>query len=207
MRKYGVLFTVLLALLLLAGCASTAETASDSPALSDPASAARAINRENAEDYGICGENLVWYYKDHILVIRGQGPMDDYFALDHHHVYYAAPPWSDAEVEEPQPKIQWVFVEDGVTSIGANAFSNPVISDVFSQLSKVVLPDSVTSIGTGAFEDCTALTSINLPANLEKIGRDAFYGCENLPELKVPENVQMEEQNNPQVVRTAAAEE
>ena len=189
-RKLAPIFAALLAVGLLAGCGQTAAAQSDVPDASASASAASQINRENAESFGICGENLVWYYKDHILVIRGEGPMDDFadtisaFTDDRK---YAAPPWAyDEEGEDRREEIQWVFVEDGVTSIGANAFA---CTRSYSQLSKVVLPDSITSIGARAFSECSALTSIEMPANLEKIGAEAFYECTGLTSLQLPASV------------------
>lgn len=36
------------------------------------------ISSENAEAKGVCGVDLVWYYKDNCLVIRGTGEMMDF---------------------------------------------------------------------------------------------------------------------------------
>ena len=81
---------------------------------------------------------------------------------------------------------QNTVIPNGVTSIGASAFSNcedltsiiiptGVISigeGAFygSGLTSIIIPDGVTSIGELAFEDCESLMSITLPASIEEIG-------------------------------------
>ena len=58
---------------------------------------------------GTCGENLTWKFENHTLTISGTGDMYDYFR-------YAAP-WENCVGIE-----KWV-IEEGVTSIGTNAFN------------------------------------------------------------------------------------
>jgi hypothetical protein len=60
-----------------------------------------------------------------------------------------------------------VVIPDGVTGIGAGAFT------FAGGLTSITLPASVTSIGSGAFGS-TALTSITIPAGVERIGYAAF---------------------------------
>ena len=83
-------------------------------------------------------------------------------------------PWKDyvSEVEN-------IVIEDGVTSIGHNAFND------CSGLSSVTIPASVKSIGMSAFYDCTGLTTITIPASVTSIGRYAFYHCESLTSVIV----------------------
>lgn len=62
---------------------------------------------------GTCGENLTWVLKDGTLTISGTGKMYDYDYSD----YEAAAPWI-----RDKYKIKSVVIEDGVTSIGSEAF-------------------------------------------------------------------------------------
>ena len=61
-------------------------------------------------------------------------------------------------------KIESVVIEDGVTSIGANAF------DGCSGLTSITIPSSVTSIGEHVFDGCSGLTSITIPSSVTSIG-------------------------------------
>jgi len=64
-----------------------------------------------------------------------------------------------------------VTIPEGVTHIGALAFSN-----YFSGFSSVTIPNSVTSIGKWAFY-CCELTSATIPAGVVEIAGDAFDAC------------------------------
>ncbi|WP_400219631.1 leucine-rich repeat protein, partial [Methanomethylophilus alvi] len=128
--------------------------------------------------------------------------------------YYGYTPWyySRAVLKE-------VVIEDGVTSIGSNAFRD------CTGLKELIIPDSVTSIGSNAFSGCTSLTSIVvsegntvccsldgvlfskdmktlvqypagrpddsyiIPDSVTSIGPYAFYGCTGLRELIIPDSV------------------
>lgn len=85
---------------------------------------------------GTCGDNLTWTKEDSNLTISGTGPMYDYSAEN-------PAPWA-----KHQKYIDYVFIEDGVTSIGAYAFADtaPLRSTVASTVKKV---------GSHAFANCT----------------------------------------------------
>lgn len=74
---------------------------------------------------------------------------------------YAGSPFYNNE------SIKQVIIEDGVTSIGKNAFE-------YSGLMSVSIPKSVTSIGIFAFSDCDSLTSAIIYAKTISIDWDAF---------------------------------
>ncbi len=118
-----------------------------------------------AEDteHGTCGENLTWTYADGVLTISGEGEMD------------YAPELPDSATS--------VVIEDGVSSIGAFAFSG------CSGLTEVFIPESVTSIGGGAFYECSALERISLPERVVSIGAVAFYRCSSLKHISLPDSV------------------
>jgi hypothetical protein len=94
--------------------------------------------------------------------------------------------------------VEVVFPEEGLTVIGANAFTGTGLSGT------LVLPQSLTtlrgvddpatSVTKGVFENCTHLSGILFGAKLERIGSRAFSGCTGLtgalvlpPALKVIE--------------------
>ena len=115
---------------------------------------------------GTCGENVKWTLtKDGTLTISGTGAMVDY-------PYSTSAPWRSF-----RSQVKTVVIENGVTSIGNNAFYN------CSSLTSVTIPSSVTSIGNNAFYDCTSLTSVTIPGSVTSIGDRAFYGCSSLTDV------------------------
>jgi uncharacterized protein YjdB len=109
-----------------------------------------------------------------ILTISGTGDMRDFGRL---HSDNPAPWYSQ------RADITTVVIEQGVTSIGDNAFENS-----FS-LTEITIPESVTSIGAGVFHNCTALTSINIPEGITSIEALTFAGCNALTSITIPEGV------------------
>ncbi len=109
---------------------------------------------------GDCGENVHWELDDagH-LRIWGTGPMD--------YEYYKSEPW--------QSRVTSVTIEEGVTSIGDNAFrrySNNVL------LTSVSIASTVTSIGDRAFYNRRELETLTIPDNVGYIGTEAFLWCD-----------------------------
>ena len=74
-------------------------------------------------------------------------------------------------------------IQDGVTSIGANAFWQ------CSSLEEITILADVTSIGANAFYECSSLKEITIPASVTSIGNYAFAGCSNLTEITIPGSV------------------
>ena len=99
--------------------------------------------------------------------------------------YYDCTPWyySRAVLKE-------VVIEDGVTSIGSDAFYG------CSSLASITIPDSVTSIGSSAFYRCTSLTSVTIPDSVTSIGLHAFSGCTRLKDIALPISVNAVESNS-----------
>jgi hypothetical protein len=73
-----------------------------------------------------------------------------------------------------------VNIEDGVTTIGVEAFL------FCGALATISIPSSVTSIGMSAFSGCTALDTAFLPVS--SIGSSAFQGCTALVTVSIPHN-------------------
>lgn len=145
---------------------------------------------------GECGENVSWSFdsENGQLTISGTGDMKDFS-------YYRDIPWR----EQYNDKIKTVLIEDGVTSIGNNAFSecinlnealigNSVAKigyDAFygcESLEEITVPDSVLTIGSYAFSDCVSLEKVSLGNGITEIDYGAFFGCANLKEFSMPAN-------------------
>ena len=121
--------------------------------------------------FGECGDRVRWILmQDGTLTVSGEGAMDDYAAP-------AAAPWDGQRFQ-----IRAVVLDDGVTSVGENAFRG-------CSLVSVTLPDGVLSIGAGAFSNCYALTEITIPDSVRSVGDSAFYGCYKLSAAAIGENL------------------
>jgi len=146
---------------------------------------------------GTCGDNLTWESADGVLKISGIGSMSDY-TQGYSGEY---PPWYNFK-----EAITTVVIEDGITNIGASAFSGcskltsiiiPInvtsIEDyVFygcSSLDSIIIPNTITTIGWSAFHGCTSLTSITIPDSVTNIGNAAFYDCSSLISFVIPESI------------------
>lgn len=77
-------------------------------------------------------------------------------------------------------EIRSVVLEDGVTTIGANAFSG------CENLAEVSIAATVETIGKNAFKYCSNIKSIKLPEGLKSLGESAFDGCYGLSEVNIP---------------------
>ncbi|MBQ7500570.1 MAG: leucine-rich repeat domain-containing protein, partial [Clostridia bacterium] len=132
---------------------------------------------------GTCGENLTWEYdtETKTLTVSGEGDMEDFFLVLYENSggYGNFAGWKDYRGE-----IEKLVVEEGVTSIGDNSFSNCV------KLTEVSLPQTLTRIGRNAFNDCALLESIDLPDGLTEIGLSAFGNCTSLKEITIPGGVE-----------------
>ena len=121
---------------------------------------------------GSCGANLEWaYYSDDTLVISGTGDMTDYSTS------YVCP-W-----KRYARSMKKAIIENGVTSIGNNAFYDCVA------LTTVEIGDGVTSIGEQAFYSCKGLTTAKLGAGVTSLGAESFWRCSSLTTINIPEKV------------------
>ncbi len=128
-----------------------------------------AVYAEGSSLTGSCGENVIWTYdtSSKTLTISGSGKMKDYFG---------SCPWADYfNISD----VRTLVIEEGVTSIGREAFS------FFDALTEIRLASSVASIGELAFERCTALQSVQIPATVTEIGNRAFCACYSLERIEV----------------------
>ena len=110
---------------------------------------------------GVCGPSLEWRYdgSTHELSIFGTGEMTNYYNTN-------STPWHDLQ-------IQSVIINDGITTVGQNAFSE------CTYLTKVKFPSSLKEIKQYAFSQ-SGLISIDVPSSTTVIKEFAFHGCSNL---------------------------
>ncbi len=129
-------------------------------------------------DSGNCGANVTYELDSNgLLTISGTGEMADYemqydSASDE---YITTAPWGN--------QAKMVVIGDGVTGIGAAAFSG------CSGLTSVTMGSNVTNIGESAFRGCTGLTGIVLPGSVTGIGEYAFSNCVGMTTIEIPEGV------------------
>ncbi len=157
---------------------------------------------------GTCGENVNWKLSgDGTLTISGAGPMDDY--NNRLGGNQGMPSWYAYRTQ-----IKKVVIEDGVTSIGKDAFrKNTFTGGGYENLETVQIGKDVETIGETAFASCGVLGTVTfaedsglkvigegafqeagirtavLPSGVEEIGEDAFDGCASLEEITIPKNV------------------
>ena len=153
---------------------------------------------------GSCGDGLNWYItKGYKLLIMGSGSMYDYTAVG----TADEAPWNDYT-----NGIDGIWIQNGCTRIGTNAFSDLsnlnlhylVLPDTLTEIGDRAfsgvkgtiygsvpfsLPDSLKTIGDHAFSRSTMLDIIFIPESVTKIGNGAFEGCEGLSGVKVGEGV------------------
>ena len=127
---------------------------------------------------GAEGDNLTWTLDNNgLLTISGTGLMEYGYV------------WEDASGAYCDNSIKYVWIKNGVTSIGAYAFWTLPVDGVMDNLMIVEIPDSVTFIGEHAFDGCNNLQEITLPESITHIGSAAFANCTSLRKVTLPESV------------------
>ena len=107
-----------------------------------------------------------------VMTISGSGKMADYASADKQ-------PWVGQ-----RENIKHLVVENGVTTIGNNAFKY-CTKLIDADMSKAL---SLSSIST-SFWGCKGLESVELNEGLKTIGGSAFNHCENLKSIHIPSTV------------------
>ena len=158
---------------------AAASTAASSTVASSTTASSLSRNAADLIDSGSCGKNATWeLYKDGTLYIKGTGAMQDYNwnYNETTKIVTTGAPWHDSH----SASVKKLVVEDGITSIGNDAFSD------CESLVSAELAEGITSIGDGAFTGCYDLEKINIPNSVTSIGYDAFDSCWTLPSLELP---------------------
>lgn len=125
-----------------------------------------------ASNSGSCGEKVNYSLNTStgVLTISGSGAMTDYSS-------YSDSPFA------MNYSIKKIVIENGVTSIGSNAFYS------CSNVAEVSVPSSVKSIGEYVFCYCSGLKSIVIPNSVTSIGMYAFYACTVLNNVALSSNL------------------
>ena len=127
--------------------------------------------------YGNGGKNLTWTLtSDGTLTISGTGEMGN-FGSDY---WSGGEPWAKYCDE-----IKKIIVEEGVTSLGRNAFSS-----YLNNATEIQLPDSLTSIGTRALSGYKWDT-FTIPKNVRTIG-SLYNQYRVINELIIPYDTQLD---------------
>ncbi|MBO5682488.1 MAG: leucine-rich repeat domain-containing protein, partial [Clostridia bacterium] len=123
-------------------------------------------------DCGLDGAAVTWAFntEGNSLTISGEGAMANYSRVD--------APW-----KSKGRRTTSITIEDGVTVIGASAFSD------FTSVGKITIAGSVQTIKSYVFSDCVALTELNLNEGLVEIGKNAFSCAYKLTTLTIPNTV------------------
>ena len=162
-----------------AASSQAASAAASSTVASSTTASSLSQNAADLIDSGSCGKNATWeLYKDGTLYIKGTGAMQDYNwnYNETTKIVTTGAPWHDSH----SASVKQLVVEDGITSIGNDAFSD------CESLASAELAEGITSIGDGAFTGCYDLEKINIPNSVTSIGYDAFDSCWTLPSLELP---------------------
>ncbi|MBR4066016.1 MAG: leucine-rich repeat domain-containing protein, partial [Bacteroidaceae bacterium] len=122
------------------------------------------------ESFNTCGESAIWTLNDCVLTVSGSGSMYNYSSS------YPAP-WN-----EYKNSIETVIINDGIKSIGNNAFFE------CSGITSIDIPNSLEIIGEQAFDGCSSLVNLNIPSSVTKIGQWAFATCPGLESIVVDKN-------------------
>lgn len=125
-----------------------------------------------------CGSYAFWDLSDDgVMTISGIGRMWD-FINDADYYDYHDCPW-----KEQKDSIKEVIINEGITYIGANSFSE------CHNLKKVTFGNTLITIGAFAFMTCENLENFILPDGLKRIGQQAFARCSGLTAIKIPDSV------------------
>lgn len=122
------------------------------------------IGTEKIIQQGQCGDNLTYDITDGVLTISGTGLM------------YDSPLFSQND------SITKVFIEEGASSIGKNAFMS------CEQITDVSIASTVAIIDDKAFAECNSLKSISVPSGVKTVGGRVFIDCTSLESINVADD-------------------
>ncbi len=117
---------------------------------------------------GTCGVNTSWTLDNGRLTIAGDGPMDDFETSDQQ-------PWYTL-----RESVQQVIIEEGITSIGDQGFTE------MPSVQTISIPSTVSSIAETAFTNCPQLTNISVnTGNLSYVAQNGVLFNRNKSVLMV----------------------
>ena len=114
--------------------------------------------------------DVKWSLNDEgLLIINGSGAINK---------SYNQVSWKDYKDD-----ILYIRIEEGITSICPNAFSN------CKNLKEIIVAGSVSKIGWNAFTNCSSLYSVTLNEGLKTIESEIFTRCTSLKNITIPNSV------------------
>ena len=111
-------------------------------------------------NYGVnMGNNITWNFDEvtGTLTLSGSGKM------------YNLSPGEGAEWHAYYHKVKKIVINEGISSIGTNAFYG------LEEAESIKIPHSVKTIYSGALQGCESIEEVHLPNNLTNIGTNAFF--------------------------------
>ena len=111
-------------------------------------------------NYGVnMGNNIIWNFDEvtSTLTLSGSGEM------------YNLSPGEGAEWHAYYNKVKKIVINEGISSIGTNAFCG------LEKAESIKIPHSVKTIYSGALQGCESIEEVHLPNNLTNIGTNAFF--------------------------------
>ena len=111
-------------------------------------------------NYGVnMGNNITWNFDEvtGTLTLSGSGKM------------YNLSPGEGAEWHAYYHKVKKIVINEGISSIGTNAFYG------LEEAESIKIPNSVKTIYSGALQGCESIEEVHLPNNLTNIGTNAFF--------------------------------
>lgn len=111
-------------------------------------------------NYGVnMGNNITWNFDEvtGTLTLSGSGEM------------YNLSPGEGAEWHAYYNKVKKIVINEGISSIGTNAFCG------LEKAESIKIPHSVKTIYSGALQGCESIEEVHLPNNLTNIGTNAFF--------------------------------
>ena len=111
-------------------------------------------------NYGVnMGNNITWNFDEvtGTLNLSGSGEM------------YNLSPGEGAEWHAYYNKVKKIVINEGISSIGTNAFYG------LEEAESIKIPHSVKTIYSGALQGCESIEEVHLPNNLTNIGTNAFF--------------------------------
>ena len=90
--------------------------------------------------------------------------------------------WGSVYSSKALSWIESIYLGEGATSIGNNAF------DYCENLKSIRIPNSVTEIGSAAFSGC-GITSFEIPSGVKTINSGTFSCCTSLTSIEIPSSI------------------
>jgi len=120
---------------------------------------------------GYCGSNVYYViYSNGEANIKTVASYALRSAVSYDMDDYASP--EDAPWYPYRDQIKTLTIEEGVTSIGDNAFAG------CENLTEVIIQDGVADIGSGAFQSCEKLSEVTFEGSAPSFGENAFAEVE-----------------------------